>query len=185
MNQMRMQLDTESRNFAAATDDNIHLKAQLEALHSKNINLEAKVFLAMLQLSRKVEVGCLRNVQELPLLATSSLMVTAPIAGKSWQLNHEPQCGMGKKQAAVTLIKSVGKARIGRAKTLTTLEMDSSTRLNTLACYTSGTPPMTKTTAPHLLTLHLTALNCIKPITDRLTFFAFWDSCRHLSYDLL
>ena len=40
MNQMRMQLDTESRNLAAATDDNIHLKAQVEALHSKNINLE-------------------------------------------------------------------------------------------------------------------------------------------------
>lgn len=38
-----MQLDNESRNLAAATDDNIHLKAQVEALHSKNINLEAKV----------------------------------------------------------------------------------------------------------------------------------------------
>ena len=43
MNQIRMQLDNESRNLAAATDDNIHLKAQVEALHSKNINLEAKV----------------------------------------------------------------------------------------------------------------------------------------------
>ena len=43
MNQIRMQLDSESRNLAAATDDNIHLKAQVEALHSKNINLEAKV----------------------------------------------------------------------------------------------------------------------------------------------
>ncbi|XP_029190000.1 lamin-L(I)-like [Acropora millepora] len=42
MNQIRMQLDNESRNLAAATDDNIHLKAQVEALHSKNINLEAK-----------------------------------------------------------------------------------------------------------------------------------------------
>lgn len=43
MNQIRVQLDNESRNLAAATDDNIHLKAQVEALHSKNINLEAKV----------------------------------------------------------------------------------------------------------------------------------------------
>lgn len=42
MNQIKMQLDNESRNLAAATDDNIHLKAQAEALHSKNINLEAK-----------------------------------------------------------------------------------------------------------------------------------------------
>ena len=38
-----MQLDNESRNLAAATDDNIHLKAHVEALHSKSINLEAKV----------------------------------------------------------------------------------------------------------------------------------------------
>lgn len=43
MNQIRVQLDNESRNLAAATDDNIRLKAQVEALHSKNINLEAKV----------------------------------------------------------------------------------------------------------------------------------------------
>ena len=43
MNQIRMQLDNESRNLAAATDDNIHLKAHVEALHSKSINLEAKV----------------------------------------------------------------------------------------------------------------------------------------------
>lgn len=43
MNQIRVQLDNESRNLAAATDDNIHLKAQVEALNSKNINLEAKV----------------------------------------------------------------------------------------------------------------------------------------------
>ena len=43
MNQIRAQLDNESRNLAAATDDNIHLKAQVESLHSKNINLEAKV----------------------------------------------------------------------------------------------------------------------------------------------
>ena len=42
MNQIRVQLDNESRNLAAATDDNIRLKAQVEALHSKNINLEAK-----------------------------------------------------------------------------------------------------------------------------------------------
>jgi len=42
VNQIRMQLDNESRNLAAATDDNIHLKAQVEALNSKNINLEAK-----------------------------------------------------------------------------------------------------------------------------------------------
>lgn len=47
MNQIRMQLDNESRNLAAATDDNIHLKAQVEALHSKNINLEAKVCLQL------------------------------------------------------------------------------------------------------------------------------------------
>ena len=44
MNQIRMQLDNESRNLAAATDDNIHLKAHVEALHSKSINLEAKVY---------------------------------------------------------------------------------------------------------------------------------------------
>lgn len=43
MNQIRVQLDNESRNLAAATDDNIHLKAQVEAFNSKNINLEAKV----------------------------------------------------------------------------------------------------------------------------------------------
>lgn len=43
MSQIRIQLDNESRNLAAATDDNIHLKAQVEALNSKNINLEAKV----------------------------------------------------------------------------------------------------------------------------------------------
>ena len=42
MNQIRVQLDNESRYLAAATDDNIRLKAQVEALHSKNINLEAK-----------------------------------------------------------------------------------------------------------------------------------------------
>ncbi|KAJ7382979.1 Intermediate filament tail domain-containing protein [Desmophyllum pertusum] len=42
MNQFRVQLDNESRNLASATDDNIHLKAHVEALHSKNINLEAK-----------------------------------------------------------------------------------------------------------------------------------------------
>lgn len=42
MNQIRVQLDNESRNLAAATDDNIRLKAQVEAFHSKNINLEAK-----------------------------------------------------------------------------------------------------------------------------------------------
>ncbi|XP_078348214.1 lamin-B1.S-like isoform X3 [Oculina patagonica] len=42
MSQIRVQLDNESRNLAAATDDNIHLKAQVEALNSKNINLEAK-----------------------------------------------------------------------------------------------------------------------------------------------
>lgn len=42
MNQIRAQLDNESRNLAAATDNNIHLKAQVESLHSKNINLEAK-----------------------------------------------------------------------------------------------------------------------------------------------
>ena len=43
MNQIRVQLDNESRNLAAATDDNIHLKAHIESLQSKNINLESKV----------------------------------------------------------------------------------------------------------------------------------------------
>ena len=87
MNQMRMQLDTESRNLAAATDDNIHLKAQVEALHSKNINLEAKVFLTMLTTESQ-----------------SGGWVAAPIAGKSWKSNHEPLCSMREKHAAVTLV---------------------------------------------------------------------------------
>lgn len=43
MNQLRIQLDNESRNLASSTDENIRLKAQSEGLHSRNISLEAKV----------------------------------------------------------------------------------------------------------------------------------------------
>ena len=44
MKQIRIQLDNESRNLATARDDNLHLKAQVEALESKIIKLQAKVF---------------------------------------------------------------------------------------------------------------------------------------------
>ena len=43
MNQLRMQLENESANLAQATEENIRLKAQIEQLHSGNINLESKV----------------------------------------------------------------------------------------------------------------------------------------------
>ncbi|XP_031549204.1 lamin-B1-like [Actinia tenebrosa] len=42
MNQLKIQLDNESRNLASATDDNIHMKAHIESLQSKIINLDAK-----------------------------------------------------------------------------------------------------------------------------------------------
>ena len=45
------------------------------------------------------------NIQELPLLAANSQMETAPMAGKSWQPDHEPPHGREREQAPVTLIK--------------------------------------------------------------------------------
>ena len=44
------------------------------------------------------------DIQELPLLAASSQMETAPMAGKSRQPSHEPPRG-GRKQAPITLKK--------------------------------------------------------------------------------
>ena len=58
-----------------------------------------------------------RDILELPLLAASSKMETAPIAGKTWQPSHEPPRPRGK-QAPVTLIHS-GKQRVGREGTKT------------------------------------------------------------------
>ncbi|KAK3718286.1 hypothetical protein QZH41_010096, partial [Actinostola sp. cb2023] len=42
LNQLKIQLDNESRNLAVTTDDNIHMKAHLETVQSKIINLDAK-----------------------------------------------------------------------------------------------------------------------------------------------
>ena len=56
-----------------------------------------------------------RDILELSLLAASSKMETAPMAGKTWQPSHEPPCPW-EKQAPVTLIHS-GKQRVGREGT--------------------------------------------------------------------
>ena len=59
-----------------------------------------------------------QDILELPLLAASSKMETAPMAGKTWKPSHEPPCPQ-EKQAPVTLIHS-GKQRVGSEGTKTT-----------------------------------------------------------------
>ena len=54
------------------------------------------------------------NIQELPLLATSSLVETIPVAGKSWLASQGCSRGRGEMQGQVTLIKSVERGRVGR-----------------------------------------------------------------------
>ena len=58
-----------------------------------------------------------RDILELPLLAASSKMETAPMAGKTWQPSHEPPRPR-EKQAPVTLLHS-GKQRVGKEGTKT------------------------------------------------------------------
>ena len=58
------------------------------------------------------------DIQELPPLAVNLWMVTALMAGKSWEpsSSYEPTCSRGGRQVPMTLIESVEKegGHIGR-----------------------------------------------------------------------
>ncbi|KAK2569155.1 Lamin-A [Acropora cervicornis] len=58
MNQIRMQLDNESRNLAAATDDNIHLKAQCSSLEAQNSGL-----IQNLEMERQQAANSVKNLE--------------------------------------------------------------------------------------------------------------------------